>query len=482
LNNINNDIDNFEFLNIMQEYLIEKCNEETKMEVNADEKILNWGRRFFTIWTGQAFSLLGSQLVSFAVIWWLTQTTGSATVLATASLVGLIPQVVLGPLTGALVDRWNRRLTMIFADASIALATIGLAVLFALGHVQVWQVYALLFIRSVGGGFHWPAMQASTSLMVPKEHLARIQGLNQMLQGGMNIASAPLGALLLAVLPMEGILAIDVFTAMLAIIPLLFYQVPQPERLDLQADLQTKSSVWTDLLAGFHYVWNWPGLMMIGVMATIINFLLTPAFSLLPILVTKHFNGQAIQLASLESFSGIGFIVGGLVLSAWGGFKRRIMTSLLGLFAMGAGCLVMGLLPPTAFVFAVATMLFLGIINPIVNGPLLAAVQAAVAPEMQGRVFTLISTLAAGMSPIGLIIAGPISDKLGVQTWFLIGGVVTILMGGIGLMIPAVMHFEEGRKIEAPKVALYPTAISPEIDIAHVDVPSQPRSAELTLE
>jgi DHA3 family macrolide efflux protein-like MFS transporter len=404
-----------------------------------------WAPRFFTIWTGQAFSLLGSQLVSFAVIWWLTQTTGSATVLATASLVGLLPQVILGPLTGTLVDRWSRRLTMIVADSLIALATVVLAILFALGHVQIWQVYSLLFIRSVCGGFHWPAMQASTSLMVPKQHLARIQGLNQMLQGGMSIASAPLGALLLAWLPMEGILAIDVSTAMLAIIPLFFFQVPQPERRDLQPESMGKSSVWQDLRAGLRYVWGWPGLMLIGVMATVINFLLTPAFSLLPILVTRHFNGQAIQLATLESFSGIGFIVGGLILSAWGGFKRRILTSLVGLNAMGLGCLAMGLLPPSAFPLAVATMLYLGIINPIVNGPLLAAVQAAVAPEMQGRVFTLIGTMAAGMSPIGLIIAGPISDKLGVQTWFIIGGVVTGLMGIASFFIPAIMHFEDGR-------------------------------------
>jgi DHA3 family macrolide efflux protein-like MFS transporter len=404
-----------------------------------------WAPRFFTIWTGQAFSLLGSQLVSFAIIWWLTQTTGSATVLATATLVGIVPQVVLGPFTGTLVDRWSRRLTMILADSSIALATVLLAVLFATGHVQIWQVYTLLFVRSVGGGFHWPAMQASTTLMVPKQHLTRILGLNQMLQGGMSIASAPLGALLLAVLPMQGILAIDVFTAMLAVIPLFFIPIPQPERLDLQPGAQGKSTFWQDFRAGFKYVWGWPGLLLIGIMATVINFLLTPAFSLLPILVTKHFNGQAIQLASLESFMGFGFIVGGLVLSAWGGFKRRILTCLMGLLAMGAGCLVMGLLPSSAFVLAVGTMFFLGFVSPIVNGPLMAAVQAAVAPEMQGRVFTLIQTMASAMSPLGLIIAGPIADKLGVQTWFIIGGVVTISMGVIGLFVPAIMHFEDGR-------------------------------------
>jgi DHA3 family macrolide efflux protein-like MFS transporter len=420
---------------------------------SALEKNKPWAPRFFTIWTGQAFSLFGSQLVSFAVIWWLTQTTGSATVLATASLVGLLPQVILGPFTGTLVDRWNRRITMIVADGLIALATLTLAVLFALGIVQIWQVYALLFLRSVCGGFHWPAMQASTSLMVPKEHLSRIQGLNQMLQGGMSIAAAPLGALLLAVLPMQGILMIDVATAMLAITPLLFFSVPQPERTDMQAGSPELPSYWQDLRAGFSYVWGWPGLMLIGVMAAGINFLLTPAFSLLPILVTKHFNGQAIQLATLEAFSGIGFIVGGLILSAWGGFKRRILTTLLGLVAMGVGCLVMGLLPPTAFGLAIATMFFLGVVNPIVNGPLFAAVQAVVSPEMQGRVFSLIGTVAAAMSPIGLIIAGPIADKLGVQTWFVIGGIVTLMMGITSLFIPAIMHFEDGRTDGKPVAA-----------------------------
>jgi DHA3 family macrolide efflux protein-like MFS transporter len=262
---------------------------------------------------------------------------------------------------------------------------------------------------------------------------------------------------------MQAILAIDVFTAMLAIIPLFFFQVPQPARNDLQPEAQGKSTFWQDFRAGFQYVWSWPGLMLIGVMATVINFLLTPAFSLLPILVTKHFNGQAIMLATLESFMGIGFIIGGLILSAWGGFKRRIMTTLMGLLAMGLGCLVMGLLPPSAFGIAVATMLFLGIFNPIVNGPLMAAVQAAVAPEMQGRVFTLISTMAAAMSPIGLIIAGPIADKLGVQTWFIIGGVVTILMGITGVFIPAIMHFEEGRNHDHPAMPEIPTI--PEIEL-----------------
>jgi DHA3 family macrolide efflux protein-like MFS transporter len=450
------------------------------MNANAGlEKPKPWAPRFFTIWTGQAFSLFGSQLVSFAVIWWLTQTTGSATVLATASLVGLLPQVILGPFTGTLVDRWNRRITMIVADSLIALATLTLAVLFALDIVQIWEVYALLFIRSVCGGFHWPAMQSSTSLMVPKEHLSRIQGLNQMLQGGMSIAAAPLGALLLAVLPMQGILLIDVATAMLAVTPLLFFSIPQPERADMQAGSPEQPSFWQDLRAGFSYVWGWPGLMLIGVMAAVINFLLTPAFSLLPILVSKYFNGQAIQLATLEAFSGIGFIVGGLLLSVWGGFKRRILTSLLGLVAMGVGCLVMGLLPPTAFGFAIVTMFFIGVVNPIANGPLLAAVQAVVLPEMQGRVFSLIGTMSAAMSPIGLIIAGPVADKLGVQTWFMIGGIVTLMMGITSLFIPAIMHFEDGRSASKPIITEQPVSSEIEMVVEQMAQATTPSSIEL---
>ena len=150
-----------------------------------------WKAPFFTIWGGQALSLLGSQLVQFALIWYLTVETGSATVLATASLVGLVPHVVLGPFVGTLVDRWNRRRLILIADSVITIATIVLAVLFALDIVAIWHIYLVMFIRSLAGGFHGHAMGASTSLMVPVEHLTRIQGINQMLNGGLNVVAAP---------------------------------------------------------------------------------------------------------------------------------------------------------------------------------------------------------------------------------------------------------------------------------------------------
>ena len=212
----------------------------------------SWKQRFFTIWTGQAFSLFGSTLVGFALIWWLTQSTGSATVLALASLAGLLPQVFLSPFAGALVDRWNRRVVMIGADASIAAATLVLTYLFLAGAAQVWHVYVIMFVRSSLSAFHWPAMQASTSLMVPEQHLSRVAGINQALSGTMNIIAPPLGALLLGVLPMQGILAIDIVTALLAVTPLFFIRIPQPAgAAPLAGRPSAKPSVWQDMRQGF---------------------------------------------------------------------------------------------------------------------------------------------------------------------------------------------------------------------------------------
>ncbi|MGW8250874.1 MAG: MFS transporter, partial [Anaerolineales bacterium] len=213
---------------------------------------------------------------------------------------------------------------------------------------------------------------------------------------------------------------------------------------------QPASSFWQDFRLGLSYVLGWPGLVIIAVMAALINLLLNPAGALIPILVTQHFNGGALQLAWLESVMGVGVIAGGILLSVWGGFKRRMLTSMLGLLGVGLGSLLVGFTPGTAYPLALAATFVMGFSLPITNGPLLAAVQAVVAPEMQGRVFTLIGSAAAAMSPLGLIIAGPVADRYGVQTWYVIGGITTIGMAVVGRLIPAVMHLEDGRTSEIP--------------------------------
>ena len=399
-----------------------------------------WKKTFFTIWSGQALSILGSQLVQFALIWYLTIQTGSATVLATATLVSMLPNVILGPFIGTLVDRWNRRRIMLLADSIEALATVALAVLFALDVVEVWHIFVTLFIRSLAGTFHSNAMNASTSLMVPVEQLTRIQGLNQLLGGGLNVIAAPLGALLLGMLPMQGMLAIDVTTALFAILPLAFIQVPQPERTARSAE---KTTVWTDFKAGLRYMYGWPGLFIVGLMTVGINFTIIPAFSLLPLMVKDYFGGSAIHLSWVESAMGAGMILGGVLLSIWGGFSRKVLTSMVGLMGMGVGTLVLALAPAASILFAVGAALLVGFMTPMTMGPFFAIIQSTVEPDMQARIFSLLSSIGTGIVPIGLMIAGPVADRIGIQAWFLFGGVLCILMAVTGLFIPAVMNMEK---------------------------------------
>lgn len=409
----------------------------TQNFINDDK---SWKKRFFTIWGGQALSILGSQLVQFALIWYLTVQTGSATALAAASLVGMLPNVVLGPFIGALVDRWNRRRIMMLSDAIVALATVALAVLFALDAVATWHIYLVMFIRSLAGCFHSNAMSASTALMVPKEHLTRIQGVNQMLNGGLNVISAPLGALLLGALPLQGILAIDVVTALFAILPLVFLTVPQPERAE-PGDSQ--ATVWQDFQAGFRYVTGWPGLLLLGVGTVLINFTIIPAFSLLPLMVKEYFGGSAMHLSWVESAMGIGMMLGGVLLGIWGGFKRKILTSMVGLIGMGVGTLILALAPASALYIAVFGALVVGAMMSITMGAFYAVVQSIVEPEMQARVFSLLSSVGGGMAPLGLIIAGPVADQVGIQAWFFLGGVICVLMGISAMFLPAMMNIEE---------------------------------------
>ena len=397
-----------------------------------------WAATFLAIWSGQACSLLGSRVAQFALIWWLTQLTGSATILATASLVALVPEIVLMPIAGVYIDRWNRRIVMIVADGVIALASLWLAYLFWSGAIQYWHVYVIMFVRAVGGSFHWPAMQASTSLMVPHEHLTRVAGLNQTLFGLLGIFGPPLGALCMGVLPLFGIMLIDVFTAALAIVPLLFVQVPQPPR---RAGAG-QASFWTDMRAGLVYLLDWRGMLFIIGMAVIFKIATTPAFTLFPLLVSAHFKGDAAQLSLLEALLGIGMVAGGLIMSAWGGTKRRIYTSLVALALSGLCFVVIGFTPATAFWLALAGVFVIGFLMPFVDGTLMAVLQVSIEPEMQGRVFTLLGSLFSISSPIGLALAGPVSDAFGLMIWYVAGGVLTTVTSLAMLFVPDVINVE----------------------------------------
>ena len=410
--------------------------------MNTEWRADSWKAPFFTIWGGQALSLTGSRIAMFALIWWLTEKTGSATVLALATLFAMLPQIVLGPLAGVYVDRWNRRITMIVADSSVALASLGLGYLFWSGHVQVWHVYVVMLFREIGGTFHWPAMQSSTTLMVPEEHFARVSGINQAMLGALNIIGPALGALLLSIGSVYHAMLLDVVTAILATTPLYFIAIPQPKR-KLDNATGEKTSVRADLAEGLRYVLNWRGLMLLTAGIMVFKIALTPAFSLLPLLVTDHFGGAAGELATLESAFGLGVVLGGLLLGVWGGFKRNTYTSLLAIFVIGMGLLAVGILPSGMFAAAIVLVFITGGGVALTDGPLMAVLQKTIAPEMQGRVFMLFGSLVALTSPIGLIIAGPVSDSIGVQVWYIVAGLAVIGFAIWAVCTPAIVNIED---------------------------------------
>ncbi len=394
-------------------------------------------RTFFILWISQAVSLLGSALVEFALAWYLTMETGSATVLAVAMLMALVPQIVLGPIIGPLVDRWNRKQIMILADTAIALVTIGLVVLFAAGAIQVWHIYLAMVLRSIGQSFHFPAMLASIPLIVPEQHLARAAGLNQMLQGVVTIAAPPAGAFLIGLLPMYGVLAVDIATAVIAVSCLFFIPIPQPE-----LTTRTGSSPLKDMVDGFKYIFTSPGLLALTVLCSVIVFFIMPAFTLLPILVTDHLGGDVLKLGWLNSAFGIGMIAGGLLLGVWPGFKKRIVTTLAGTLVMSGAAFFLGFTTLALYPLVLAACFIVGAGMSAGNAPIMAIANSVVARDMQGRFFSIFNALTAALTPLGLAIAGPVADAIGIRPLYFISGGVIFLATLVSFFVPALMNIE----------------------------------------
>jgi DHA3 family macrolide efflux protein-like MFS transporter len=400
---------------------------------------------FMVIFTGQIFSLFGSRLVQFALVWWITESTGKASTLAIASIMALLPQVLLGPFAGTLVDRLNRKWIMIIADSVIASMVGVLVILYATGFVQLWHIYAAMFIRSLGDAFQWPAMQSTTSLMVPKDNLSRIAGLNQSFQGIARILTPPMGAFLIQIFPIESVLIIDIITAVFAVTPLFFINVPHPVDNERQQVI-TVRTILSDIHEGASFIWGWKGLRVLIAIPMVLNLLMTPAFSLLPLIVTNYYERGAIEFAWLQSAMGIGMIAGGLFLSAWRGFRKKIVTAMVATFLSGFVILLFSTLPQEFFFIAVASIFFFSFLNAVANGNFQAVMQSSIPISVQGRVFTMLNSLSGGMTPIGLALAGPVSDILGIRIWFMLGGLAFLFLGFVSFFSRSIMNLEEEKQ------------------------------------
>ncbi len=408
-----------------------------------------WRVPFFVLWVGQALSLIGSRLVQFALVWWLTERAGTATAVTTLSLLMTLPQVLLGPIAGVLVDRLSRSWLMLGSDSISALASVIIAFLFWSDRLQFWHIYVAAFVGSIGGVMQYAAMSASTSLMVPKDQLQQIQGFNQALQGVLLLVTPILGALAIEFLPLGTIISIEAITAFFAIIPLLWIMVPQPAR---QSDgALTLASVWSDMVEGVRYIASWRGLLLITLLEIVLNFLGGATPSLLPLLVTKHFHADSFYLAWLRIALGGGLLIGGVALSFWKGFSTRMLVLPIGVIGMGVGMLLIGFSPSWAILMAIAGMALAGVSMSLINGTVMSMLQGAIAPEMQGRVFSVLQSTSMAAMPLGLLCAGFVADRWSPQLWINSTGSINLLIG-IGIFfIPAILQFGSHVKV-APVV------------------------------
>jgi DHA3 family macrolide efflux protein-like MFS transporter len=363
-------------------------------------------RSFFVIWFGQLVSLTGSGLTGFALGVWVYQRTGSVTQFALISLFTALPGIVFSPLAGAFVDRWDRRWAMILSDTGAGVCTLSVALLLWANRLEVWHIYVAMALSSTFSAFQWPAYSAATTLLVSKEHLGRASGMVQLSEAVAQIASPSLAAVLMGVVQVQGVMLIDFITFLFAVLTLTFVRVPRPEA---TAEGQAgEGSLLREAAYGWHYITARPGLLGLLLFFAATNFTSGIVQVLFTPLVLSF--TTAVALGTILSIGGSGFLIGSLVMSAWGGPKARVMGIYL-FELLQASMLFAAGFPPRVAILAVAAFgYFFGV--PIVNGCSQAIWQTKTAPDVQGRVFAVRRMIAWSSLPLAYLAAGPLADRV----------------------------------------------------------------------
>ena len=401
----------------------------------------SWKRTFFTIQSGQAISLITSSALQMALIFYLTEKTNSSMTLALATLVGFLPQGVLGLFIGGWIDRHSRKRIMIGADLFIAAVSALLAVISAFLDPPVWVVLAILFLRSIGSAFHTPSINAVTPLIVPTDKLAKCTGYIQSLQSVSSIVSPALGALLYAQCTLTEIIALDVVGAVIASIAVMLVKIPN---IDV-ANIPQSERVLAGAKEAYRILAQQKGLLTLLWMGALYMFAYMPINALFPLISMNHFGGTTWHVAMSESVFAAGMLLGGIVLGVWGGFQRKTTTVLLSIAVMGIALLIAGVLPASGFIAFVVCCAIMGFSAPF-YGVQTAIYQEMVRPEYLGRVFSLsLSTMSLAM-PLGLIAAGCFADMTGVETWFAISGIFIAGIAVVGAVLPSIKELYGGTK------------------------------------
>jgi MFS family permease len=394
-------------------------------------------RTFFTIWFGQLVSMVGSGLTGFALGVYVYQTTGSVTQLSLALLAATLPSILVSPLAGALVDRWDRRWVMVFSDTGAGLSTLAIWLLLGTGQLEVWHIYLANAANSFFGAFQRPAYMAAITQLVPKKHYGRASGLVQLGGAISHIIAPVMAGFLIAAIEIEGVILIDFVTYAFAILTLILVRIPRPEL--TEEGEAGRGSLLREAAYGWSYLRQRPGLLGLLLLFASVNFALGFYSALFTPLILSFSTTEV--LGTIVSAGGIGMLAGSLVMSAWGGAKRKIDSLLGSIFVLGLGLSIVGL-RSDALLIGAASFVFFALL-PIANGSSQAIWQSKVAPDVQGRVFAIRGMIASAMTPLAYILAGPLADSV-FEPLMAVDGALAVTIGqftgagagrGIGVLL-----------------------------------------------
>lgn len=361
---------------------------------------------FTIVWLGQIVSVLATNMSAFALTIWVFERTGSATALGLVQVFFITPLLIITPFAGVMVDRHNRKIMMMVSDLVAGMATIAILLLQAFGVLEVWHLYVAAIFQGLGNAFQWPAYSAAISTMIPKEKYGRANGMMSLIDMGPGILAPMLAGALLPLIGLTGILSIDVVTFVLAILVLLFVHIPQPRRTEEGA--QAQGNIFNEAAFGFRYIFARPSLLGLQLVFFFGNLCAGIAYTVLAPMILLRTGNDSTSLGLVQSAGAIGGVMGGVAMSAWGGFKRRVHGVLAGWAVSSFFFALMGL---TKWIpLWVALNALSSILVPLINGSNQAIWQSKVAPDMQGRVFSARTLIAWMTNPISPLIGGTLAD------------------------------------------------------------------------
>ena len=363
---------------------------------------------YTVVWFGQLVSIIGTTMTQFGLIIWMWTETGSATAVALVAFFAFVPNVVMMPFAGVLVDRWNRKWTMALTDLTAGIASAGMLVLYLTDSLVVWQIYILVAFAGLFQAFQFPAFSAATTLMVKKKHYARASSMVMMAQALSMIIAPIFAAILLGIADLSAILMVDVVTFLVALGCLALVPIPELEKKE-EEDKSLKSVV-TGISFGFNYIFSNKGLLGLQLILFAFNVIATFAIVLLNLMILAKTGDDELILGAVLSIGAIGGVLGGVVMAIWGGPKVRVHGVFIGLTIAASGGLVVGL-GSHYLHWAAGMFIFMSTIA-LTNGSNQSIWQSKVPPEMQGRVFATRAFIATMGIPISQLLAGPMADWL----------------------------------------------------------------------